>query len=299
MDKIEIINYSEKYKDYFKTLNYEWIQRFFVVEPTDEYTLSNPVESIIDKGGFIYFAKFNAEIIGTFALIKIDNTTFEIAKMAVTETYQNRGIGKMLMDTAIQKAKELNIERLILYSNTNLTTAVNMYFKYGFRVIPKSDFHNNRANIKMEMILKSQPSTVGNSAKMNMEIEYKFGKIPETEEIIELYKSSGINRPTNDKERITKMYANSNLIITAWDKNQLVGISRALTDFCYCCYLSDLAVRKEYQKHGIGKRLIAMTKEKIGDKTMLLLLSAPTAMEYYPKVGFQKADNGFIIKRTQ
>ncbi len=158
MDKIEIIEYSEQFKDYFKILNLEWIEKSFIVEPTDEYVLSNPVESIIDKGGFIYFAKYNNEIVGTFALINIDNNTFEIAKMAVTEKYQNRGIGKMLMDVAIKKAKDLNLNRIILYSNTNLATAVNMYFKYGFRVIPKSDFHNNRANIKMETILKHKPS---------------------------------------------------------------------------------------------------------------------------------------------
>lgn len=130
-----------------------------------------------------------------------------------------------------------------------------------------------------------------------MEIAYKLDTIPDTDLIIEIYNSSGINRPTTDKERITKMYSNSNLIVTAWDKNKLVGISRSLTDFCYCCYLSDLAVRKEYQKYGIGKKLIALTKENIGDQVMLLLLSAKTAMDYYPKVGFQKVDNGFIIKR--
>jgi len=154
MENIDIIEYSDKYKDCFRQLNYEWIEKFFVVEQTDEYILTNPVESIIKKGGFIYFASLNNEIVGTFALIKVDNSTYEIAKMAVTEVYQNHGIGKMLMNFAIQKAKDLNLERIILYSNTNLATAVNMYFKYGFRVIPKSDFHNNRANIKMEMILK-------------------------------------------------------------------------------------------------------------------------------------------------
>ena len=132
-----------------------------------------------------------------------------------------------------------------------------------------------------------------------MEITYKLDATPETELIIDLYNSSGINRPTTDTERIAKMYANSNLIVTAWDKNKLVGVSRSLTDFCYCCYLSDLAVRREYQRAGIGKKLIELTKEKIGDQTMLLLLAAPTAMEYYPKVGFQQVDNGFIIKRTK
>jgi N-acetylglutamate synthase-like GNAT family acetyltransferase len=132
-----------------------------------------------------------------------------------------------------------------------------------------------------------------------MEITYKSDTIPATEIIIDLYNSSGIARPTTDHERISKMYANSNLIVTAWDNYKLVGISRSLTDFCYCCYLSDLAVRQEYKCSGVGKRLIELTKEKVGEKTMLLLLSAPRAMEYYPKVGFQKVENGFIIKRDK
>lgn len=132
-----------------------------------------------------------------------------------------------------------------------------------------------------------------------MEITYKFDLIPSTDSIIDLYKSAGLNRPVDDKDRIYKMYAHSNLVLTAWAGNQLVGIARSLTDSCYCCYLSDLAVRKEYQKEGIGKKLIALTKEKIGDQTMLLLLSAPAAMDYYPKVGFKKVENGFIINRVK
>lgn len=132
-----------------------------------------------------------------------------------------------------------------------------------------------------------------------MEVTYKFDLIPDTDSIIDLYKSAGLNRPVDDKDRINKMYAHSNLVLTAWAGNQLVGIARSLTDSCYCCYLSDLAVRKEYQKEGIGKKLIALTKEKIGDQTMLLLLSAPAALEYYPKVGFKKVENGFIINRVK
>lgn len=130
-------------------------------------------------------------------------------------------------------------------------------------------------------------------------ITYKTGVIPEISAIIEVYESSGLNRPTADSERIAKMYANSNLVITAWVDNRLIAISRAMTDFCFACYLSDLAVRKEYQKEGIGKELIALTKKEIGNKTALMLLSVPTAMEYYPKIGFEEIKNGFIIKRTE
>ena len=77
----------------------------------------------------------------------------------------------------------------------------------------------------------------------------------------------------------------------------LVGVSRSLTDFCYCCYLSDLAVMEEYKQLGIGRKLIDLTRERLGDRVTLLLLSAPGAMEYYPKVGFDPIKNGFVIKR--
>jgi N-acetylglutamate synthase-like GNAT family acetyltransferase len=132
-----------------------------------------------------------------------------------------------------------------------------------------------------------------------MELIYRIDITPETDQIIDVYNSSGINRPTVDKERIKKMYDNSNLIVTAWDNDKLVGISRSLTDYCYCCYLSDLAIRKDYQKRGIGKNLIEITKNEIGEQTALILLSAPIAMDYYPKVGFQKIDNAYLIKRNK
>lgn len=130
-----------------------------------------------------------------------------------------------------------------------------------------------------------------------MIVNYKYDIIPSVEAIIEVYASAGLNRPLDDKERIAKMYANSNLVVSAWHDDKLVGIARSLTDFCYCCYLSDLAVSEEYKKSGIGKRLIELTQEKLGEQVMLLLLSAPGAMEYYPKVGFEKVANGFIIHR--
>ena len=131
-----------------------------------------------------------------------------------------------------------------------------------------------------------------------MEISYQSGIIPDTTAITALYDDAGLKRPTSDNARITRMYANSNLVITAWHDGKLVGVSRSLTDFCYCCYLSDLAVAKAYQARGIGKRLIELTKEHIGAQTTLILLSAPTATEYYPKVGFQKIENGFLIPRA-
>lgn len=129
-----------------------------------------------------------------------------------------------------------------------------------------------------------------------MEIQYKLETTPTTKQIIDLYDNAGLPRPTTDKARIKKMYENSNLIVTAWDNEKLVAVSRSITDWCWSCYLADLAVRQDYEKLKIGKKLIDLTKEKVGEQTMVLLLSVPAAMEYYPKVGFSKEDRSFIIQ---
>ncbi len=132
-----------------------------------------------------------------------------------------------------------------------------------------------------------------------MEITYKTDITPSAEQVIELYENCGLPRPTNDQDRIAKMLENSDLIITAWADDELVGVSRCITDWVWSCYLADLAVKKEYKKAGIGKKLIEITKETVGEQSMVLLLSVPTAMEYYPKVGFTSLDNSFIINREK
>lgn len=132
-----------------------------------------------------------------------------------------------------------------------------------------------------------------------MDIEYSFDKRPTVDDIIELYDNAGLPRPTYDRDRMQKMYDNSNLIVTAWDGEKLVGVSRSITDWVWACYLSDLAVRHNYKKEGIGKQLINLTKEKVGNQSMVLLLSVPTAMDYYPKVGFKKQESSFIIDREE
>ena len=130
-----------------------------------------------------------------------------------------------------------------------------------------------------------------------MNITYKNDVRPDTDAIIAVYASASLKRPIDDKERIAKMYDNSSLVVSAWDGERLVGVARSVTDYSFCCYLSDLAVALEYQKSGIGKKLLNLTKEIVGDECMLLLLAAPTAMEYYPKVGMEKVATAFLINR--
>jgi predicted N-acetyltransferase YhbS len=128
-------------------------------------------------------------------------------------------------------------------------------------------------------------------------LHYRTGFLPPVADIIRVLEESGIVRPTHDVARIEKMFAHANLVVTAWEGETLVGVCRALTDFSYCCYLSDLAVNKSHQGQGIGQQLIEQVKHKIGDQVALILLSASSAMSYYPRIGFDKIENGFIIKR--
>ncbi len=130
-----------------------------------------------------------------------------------------------------------------------------------------------------------------------MKIVYKRDAPLATADIIRVFETSGIVRPMQDQTRISQMFTNSNLVFSAWDGEKLVGVCRCLTDFNYACYLSDLAVDKRYQSSGIGKELVRKVRDIIGERVALILLSAPTAMDYYPKIGFEPINNGFIIKR--
>lgn len=120
------------------------------------------------------------------------------------------------------------------------------------------------------------------------------------DEYIDVVAKSGLNRPITDRARVEKMLANANLILTARQDGKLVGFARSVTDFCFCCYLSDLAVDKACQGQGIGRRLIEETRTAAGGPiTTTLLLSAPTAMTYYEGIKMPKADNCFLYRRQQ
>jgi ribosomal protein S18 acetylase RimI-like enzyme len=118
-------------------------------------------------------------------------------------------------------------------------------------------------------------------------------------ELADIFTRSGIRRPAEDLPRLAQMIEKADLLITARDGEKLVGVARSLTDFCFACYLSDLAVDRDYQKQGIGKELIRLTREAIGDAAVLLLIAAPEAMDYYGKVGFEKLDRAWWINRKR
>lgn len=153
MNNIEIIRYDEKYNTYFKTLNLEWLEKYFVVESIDEEILSQP-DNIIKNGGEIFFAKYNYEIVGTCALLKVDNKTFELAKMAVTEKAQGKKLGEKLALEIIEYAKFKKMKKIILESNRKLLPAISLYKKLGFIEDPNYVSSKYvRSNIKMVLKL--------------------------------------------------------------------------------------------------------------------------------------------------
>ncbi len=128
-------------------------------------------------------------------------------------------------------------------------------------------------------------------------IEYRSGNTITVDQMIDLYNAStlGERRPAGDRQRMSRMLENANLIVTAWDGDDLVGIARALTDFAFCTYLSDLAVRLSHQRQGIGKELIRRTQELAGPDAKIILLSAPKAVDYYPRIGFTQHPSAWVL----
>ena len=131
---------------------------------------------------------------------------------------------------------------------------------------------------------------------MESEIQYALETGLDPDEFIDVLNDStlGERRPVDNRERITRMCRNANLIITARHNGKMVGIARSLTDFAFCTYLSDLAVRESYQKKGIGKELVRRVREAVPE-AVLILLAAPKAVNYYPKIGMIRHEAAYIL----
>lgn len=151
----KIVEYEPRFKSHFESLNRIWIEKHFQIEPRDEYVLKNPEEAILKKGGAILFALYNEVVVaGVVGLIKIDNETYEFAKMGVDENYRRKGIAEALSHAAFKKVKALRGKKLVLFSNTVLEPAIRLYRKLGFTEVPLDAISEyRRSNIKMELML--------------------------------------------------------------------------------------------------------------------------------------------------
>jgi DNA-binding MarR family transcriptional regulator/N-acetylglutamate synthase-like GNAT family acetyltransferase len=144
-----IVDYKPEYQPAFKRLNEEWITQYFKMEETDYKSLDHPDDYILNKGGHILMALYNNEPVGACALIKMDNDMYELAKMAVSPTAKGKGIGFILGQAAIAKAKELGAKKIYLESNTILKPAISLYHKLGFKKVTGIPSPYERCNIQM------------------------------------------------------------------------------------------------------------------------------------------------------
>jgi ribosomal protein S18 acetylase RimI-like enzyme len=131
-----------------------------------------------------------------------------------------------------------------------------------------------------------------------MAIDYRANAAISVEAAIDLYRRStlGERRPVDRPDIFEGMLKHANLLISAWHGDRLVGIARSLTDFTYVAYLADLAVDADYQRQGIGKRLIEETRSRLGKECMIVLLAAPKANDYYAKLGFEHNPRAWILR---
>jgi len=151
---MSIIPFSTKLAKHFKSLNIEWLEKNFKVEPQDAAYLDKPQKNIINKGGYVFFYKLDNDIVGTLAFIKQDDNDFELSKMAVTKSVQNKGIANKLLEFSLEYGKAKHWKTLIIYSNTQLEAAIYLYKKYGFKEIALEDnCPYQRANIKLQLDL--------------------------------------------------------------------------------------------------------------------------------------------------
>ncbi len=145
-----IVPYEPAYRDDFKRLNVEWLEKFFYVEEIDDRVLSDPETHILKSGGFIFFALIGRDVVGTAALIKAEGNRYELSKMSVTEAFKGRGIGRKLALAAIRKFEKTGARELYLESNSRLTAALSLYESLGFAHRPaRRDSEYTRADVYM------------------------------------------------------------------------------------------------------------------------------------------------------
>ncbi len=150
---IELISYENKYQPDFKRLNLEWLDKYNLTESHDLEILNDPEGTVIARGGCIFLAKEGEKIIGTAGLWKESEEEYELIKMGVEAAYRGKGISKLLLERCLSEAKKSGAQKIILYSNSQLKTALSLYEKYGFRHVPVTGAPFLTADVKMELSL--------------------------------------------------------------------------------------------------------------------------------------------------
>jgi len=148
-----IIDYEDQYIKDFQRLNLEWLEKFDLVESHDLEILDHPRENVIDRGGFLFLLKDEDTVIGSAGIFKMNDKEYELIKMSVAPEYRGKKFGDMLLEKCIAKAKEIKASRIILFSNSNLQTAIRLYERFGFKHMEVVNAPFETADIKMELEL--------------------------------------------------------------------------------------------------------------------------------------------------
>lgn len=152
---ISIIPYEEKYQPDFKRLNLEYLDQYGLTEQFDLDILNDPFKTIIEPGGFILLLADDKRAYGSIGLAKPEEGVYEVVKMVIDPDLRGKGYGKLMLGSCIEKAREMGIQKIVLFSNSQLTAAINMYEQFGFRHVPVTDSHFVTADVKMELSLST------------------------------------------------------------------------------------------------------------------------------------------------
>lgn len=153
MSALKIVDYQPHHQPYFEKFNRHWIEKYFVMEALDEFVLTNPEEAILKTGGAILMALYDGTVAGTVALRKVNESLYEFSKMAVEEQFKRKGIAEALSYACFKRARELGAHEVILYSNSILKPAINLYTKLGFKQVPIGTGEYKRSDVKMTIAI--------------------------------------------------------------------------------------------------------------------------------------------------
>jgi len=300
---IKILDYRPEHQPHFERLNRQWIEKYFWLEPIDKFVLMEPEKAILQRGGRILMAALGEEIVGTAALKKVDDNTYELTKMAVEEKLQGKGLGKALIKAAIEKSRLLGAQRLILYSQTSLKPAIHLYEKTGFREVELEKGVYSRSDIKMELkldqikIIRAYPSDANTISMIGMKSFHDafmptFNRYEDLAEYLDY---------TYEVEKIAASIKKSNnVFFIALYNNQAVGFAKVkkqspnkqISDTRQM-ELQKIYVLKEYHGSGVAQSLmhavIQLAKVVRPDSIWLDVYVGNTrGIHFYEKTGFEK-----------
>jgi ribosomal protein S18 acetylase RimI-like enzyme len=304
---IRILDYRAEHQPFFDSLNREWIERLFFMEPLDEWVLTNPDKAILEKGGAILMAEYDGVITGTVALRKLNEETFEFTKMAVDKNFRRKGIAEAISYASFLKAKELGAKKIVLYSNRKNIGAPQLYEKISFKHVEVENDVYARANIKMEIGIEEAILSARKYYELldNSNIETRRAK-PEEAEIISsliyqafeeykpLYTQKGFDATTPGHEEIENRIRNRTVWVAVY-KNKIAG-----TVSCILCdenlYVRSMAVSKTVRRKGLGKALMRQMEKVAGEnkcKNIELTITPflKSAIHLYGSFGF--VENGY------